>query len=98
MRVMVVIPNGLEMQPSPKLLNDGVSAIEAAQYILNTDTVETHKIAEHVYAYTHEQDGTYEYNGRVAYVIKQVFGILTALEGEVCILLEEGAGEEHLLG
>ena len=96
MRVMVVIPNGLEMQPNPKLLNDGVSAVEAAQYLLKADKVVRHKLEEHIYAYTHEQDGTYDYNARMAFVCQQVFGVLTALEGEVCILLEDGAGE-HLL-
>ena len=93
---MVVIPNGLEMQPEPKLLMDGTDTIEAAQYLLKADKVVRHKLTEHIYAYTHEQDGTYDYNGRLAFVCQQVFGILTALEGDVCILLEDGAGE-HLL-
>ena len=93
---MVVIPNGLEMQPEPQLLMDGADAVEAAQYLLKADKVVRHKLAENIYAYTHEQDGTYDYNGRLAFVCQKVFGVLTALEGEVCILLEDGAGE-HLL-
>ena len=82
---MLKIPNGLQTQPDPYLLEDNMDATNVAD-----------KLEEHIYAYTHEQDGTYDYNARMAFVCQQVFGVLTALEGEVCILLEDGAGE-HLL-
>lgn len=93
---MVEIPNSLRMQPEPYLLNDSIDAEDVAEHLLKADKVVRHKLAESIYAYTHEQDGTYDYNGRMAFVCEKVFGILTALQGDVCILLEDGAGE-HLL-
>ena len=96
MRFMVKIPSGLEPQPPPTMIMDGRDAFEVAQLLLEADNIKEHKITEHVYAYTHEQDGTYEYNERLAFVCEQIFGVLTALEGEVCVLIEDGA-EEHLL-
>ena len=93
---MLKIPNGLQTQPDPYLLEDNMDAANVAEYLLKADKVVRHKLEEHIYAYTHEQDGTYDYNARMAFVCQQVFGVLTALEGEVCILLEDGAGE-HLL-
>jgi hypothetical protein len=96
MRAMVKIPSGLEPQPPPTIIEGDGDAIVVARLLLDADNIIEHKIAEHVYVYTHEQDGTYEYNERLAFVCEKIFGVLTALEGEVCILIEDGA-EEHLL-
>tara|TARA_B100001109_G_C18793805_1_gene441439 strand:- start:774 stop:998 length:225 start_codon:yes stop_codon:yes gene_type:complete len=73
-----------------------MDAKDVAEYLLKADRVVRHKLAEHIFAYTHEQDGTYDYNGRMTFVCEKVFGILTALQGDVCILLEQGAGEALL--
>jgi hypothetical protein len=95
MRIMMHIPMG--MGDSKQMILEGqVDAGLVAQAWLDAPEVEKFRITEHLTAYTNPQDDTYEYNERVSYVMHEIANVVMALQGDVCILLEEGAGEALL--
>lgn len=60
-------------------------AAHIAADVMGFDGVITYEVNAEIVAFVSVQDGTYDYNKRVSYVLDNAMDIKVALEGDVCL-------------